>query len=93
MATSPSGNSNIFKEINETERLKKLNQYGILLIHEDGHYYFEYETDLELSPTTESKELLNKSAEAGIIIRSKQYGDLTAVLDRFDNILKMLEIE
>lgn len=69
------------------EKLLNLSQHGILLTQLNGHYYFNYETDLELSPTDESKWL----SDCGIDIRNKQYGTLEEVLDRFDRLIKWLK--
>jgi len=74
-----------------SSKLLSLSQHGILLTQLNGHYYFHYETDIELSPTDESKWLLNKLSDCGIDIRNKQYGTLEEVLDRFDRLLKWLK--
>jgi hypothetical protein len=72
-------------------KILNLSQYGILLTQLNGHYYFTYETDIELSPTDESKWLLNRLSDCGIDIRNKQYGTLEEVLDRFDRLIKWLK--
>lgn len=68
-----------------------MNQYGILLTLENGHYYLNYETDLELSPTSESKWLLERMSDIGITINIKQYGYIEDVIERFYKILEFLE--
>jgi len=69
------------------EKILKLNQYGILLTQSDGHIYLEYETDLEMSPTDESKKLIRILSETGLSINNKQYGEIDKVIIRLDNII------
>ena len=69
------------------EKLLKLNQYGILLTQSNGHIYLEYETDLEMSPTYESKELIRALSEAGLSINRKQYEDVDEVILKLDKLI------
>jgi hypothetical protein len=69
------------------EKLLKLNQYGILLTQSDGHIYLEYETDLEMSPTDESKELIKNMADIGLSINNKHYENIEEVILKIDNLI------
>lgn len=74
-------------------KLLELNQHGILLTQRNGHFYFDYETDLEMSPTEESEALLKAMSDKGIDLRYKQYGSLEEVLNRFDWLLGTLGLK
>lgn len=76
-----------------TDKLLTANQYGILITSKDGHYYLYYETDLELSPTEESKYFLRALSCKGIDLQYKQYGKLEDVLDRLDDLYKFIGLE
>lgn len=71
-------------------RILGLNQYGIFITMQNGHIYLNYESDYDLSPTTESQILLSKMSKAGIFIREKRYEDLEEVLNSIDKVLKFL---
>lgn len=75
------------------DKLLKLNQYGLLITQRNGHFYIEYETDYELSPTDESKELLRKLSENGVSLQYKWYGNFDEVYSKIDKVLKFLNLE
>jgi len=74
----------------EINKILNLNQHGILLTQQNGHWYATYERDIEMSPTSESKWLLERMSERGVSLREKWYDELDVVVEKIENFMDWL---